>query len=296
MENPEDFAQAGKLAARIREQSKGLIRPGEQLLEIAETIEQWIQEEGMKPAFPVNLSIDDIAAHYTPTANDTTVIAENDVVKVDMGIEVDGALSDTAYTVDLSGKHKTLVQAAREALEEAVAHIKPGVGVGEIGGVIEQKIRSYGFKPISNLTGHLIQSNNLHAGVGLPNVKTNDRYTFKAGDIFAVEPFATDGEGFVYDADQVEIFSLMERRPTRQRQSRQLLQHIQENYPAQPFAERWLQKKFPSKMLLSTALKELLAAQAIRAYPVLKERGQGMVTQFEHTVLVEEGGVKVLTR
>ncbi len=292
----DDFIEAGKVAARIRKESESLIMVGESLLEIAETIEKMIYDEGLKPAFPVNLSINDVAAHYTPEIGCTLELKEDDLLKVDMGIEVDGALSDTAYTVDLGGKYDNLVKASREALDEALKHIKPGAKNGEIGGIIEDVMKKYGVRPISNLTGHMILPNSLHAGVSMPNVRTNDKYEFKEGDIFAVEPFATDGDGHVYDSEQVEIFSLVDKIPVRSRQGRQILNHVIENYYTQPFAERWLGKDFPSKMLRSVGLKELLSVQAIQGYPVLMEHGKGMVAQFEHTILITDNGCRVLTK
>ena len=208
-EELESFRQAGKLAARIRDESKSMIMVGESLLDIAETIEKMIlEEEGAKPAFPVNISINDLAAHYTPEAECATTLDEKDLVKIDMGIEINGALSDTAYTIDLSGENGKLVDASETALRKAIETIKPGVSVGEIGTLIEETINSYGFKPISNLSGHMIKSNELHAGVEIPNIKSNDPYKFVEGDIFAVEPFATNGSGYVEDLEQVEIFSL----------------------------------------------------------------------------------------
>jgi methionyl aminopeptidase len=171
----EAFRQAGALAARIREDSKRLIMVGESLLDIAETVEQMIAEEGAKPAFPVNISINDIAAHYTPEAESQDSLEDDDLVKVDMGIELNGGLSDTAYTIDLSGKNEKLVQASQDALQKAIDTIKPGMAVGDVGGVIEETIKGYGYKPIANLSGHMIKSNELHAGVEIPNIKTNDK-------------------------------------------------------------------------------------------------------------------------
>lgn len=292
----ENFIEAGKIAGRIRKDSKSLIIVDEPLLEIAETIEQMILDEGVKPAFPVNISINDIAAHYTPEFQDTRALKEDDVVKIDMGAAIEGAISDTAYTVDLSEKNENLVKAANEALEAAIAMIKPGVKNGDVGAVIEEKIRSYGYKPISNLTGHMIKSNDLHAGVSVPNVKTKDNYEFQVGDVFAVEPFATNGRGYVEDSDQVEIFSVVSAQPIRMRQSRQILQHVVEKYQALPFAERWVRKEFKSKMLVSASLREMLSAQVIRGYPVLKEADNSIVAQAEHTILIEENGVRVLTK
>lgn len=291
----ERFRKAGKLAAKIREESKRLIMVGESLLDIADMIEQSIKDEGAKPAFPVNISINDIAAHYTPEFDSTALMEDNALVKIDLGIEVGGALSDTAYTVDLSDKNEALVNASKEALGNAIKMIRPGVAVGEIGGVIEETINRYGFKPISNLSGHMIKSNELHAGVEIPNIKTRDPYRLKEGDIFAVEPFATTGTGYVEDLEQVEIFSLYSPSNVRMRQSRKIVEHVIKNYGMLPFAERWIRKEFPSKLLVSAALKELLQNQFMRGYPILREASRGLVSQAEHTILVTKDGCEILT-
>ncbi len=295
-EEIEAFKESGKLASKIREDSKRLIMVGESLLDIAETIEQMIDEEGAKPAFPVNISINDIAAHYTPEAGSEASLGENDLVKVDMGLELNGGLSDTAYTIDLSNQYEKLVKASEDGLEKAIAAIKPGMKVGEIGDVIEKTINGYGFKPISNLSGHMIKSNELHAGVEIPNIKTNDPYALKEGEIFAVEPFATTGNGYVEDLDQVEIFSIYSPSKVRMRQSRKIVEYVIKNYGMLPFAERWIRKEFKSKLLVSASLRELLENQFIRGYPVLREVSRGLVSQAEHTILVTADGCEVLTK
>ncbi|MEK6981340.1 MAG: type II methionyl aminopeptidase [Candidatus Micrarchaeota archaeon] len=292
----ENFIQAGKIAGKIREDSKKLIMVGEPLLEIAENIESMILEEGAKPGFPVNISINNIAAHYTPEFDCTLALDENDMVKIDIGVSVDGAIGDTAYTIDLSGKNENLINASREALDAALKFAKAGVTNGQIGEIIEEKIRSFGVKPISNLSGHSISTGDLHAGVNIPNVKTGEKYKLKEGEIFAIEPFTTNGKGYVEDAEQVEIFSIVSDNPVRMRQSRQILNFVKDNYTTLPFAERWVRKEFSSKLLVTSALKELLSMQVVRGYPVLKETGGGLVAQFEHTILVEENGVRILTK
>ncbi len=291
----EEFIEAGKIGSKIREESKQLINIGEGLLDIAETVEGMIKEEGGQPAFPVNVSINNIAAHYTPEFEDKGVIGEKDLVKIDLGVELNGAISDTAYTLDLSGEHEKLVEASKKGLEKAIEVMKPGTTIGEVGGAVEEVIRGYGFKPIANLTGHRISTGMLHTGIDIPSIRTEDPYQLQVGEIYAVEPFATDGKGFVSDTDQVEIFSLYMPGSLRMRESRKLLNFIISNYGMLPFAERWLIKEFRSKLLLKNALKEMLRMQVIKAYPVLKEAGDGLVSQAEHTVLIEEEGARVLT-
>lgn len=296
MEEIDSFIEAGKIASKIRKESKRLIIVDESLLDIAETIEQMILEEDAEPAFPVNLSVNEIAAHYTPESESQLSLNEGDVIKVDIGVELNGGLADTAYTVDMSGKYEKLVKSSEDALESALNFMKAGISVGDIGGVIEDKVKSYGFNPISNLTGHLIQTNDLHAGIEIPNVRTKNSYKIKVGEIFAVEPFTTTGEGYVSDMEEVGIFSLHMPNQIRMRQSRKILQFVLDSYGMLPFAERWIRKEFKSKLLVSASLKELLSAQIIKGYPVLRERSGGIVAQTEHTVLVEENGVRVLTK
>jgi len=295
-DNLDEFREVGKIGAKIREDSKRMVMVGESLLDIAETIEGMIAEQGCEPAFPVNISLNDIAAHYTPESGSEASLEEKDIVKIDIGVSLNGSIADTAYTIDLGEENLKLVEASERALENAIAAIKPGVKIGEIGGIIEETIKGYGFNPISNLTGHKIQTGMLHAGVEVPNIKSNDPYEFKAGEIFAIEPFATNGAGYVEDQEQVEIFSLYAPAAVRMRQSRKIIEYVINEYGALPFAERWIRKKFPSKLLVSVALKELLESHFIKGYPVLREAKGGLVSQAEHTILITEDGNEVLTK
>jgi methionyl aminopeptidase len=292
----ENFRKAGKLTASVLEDAKRLILPGESLLDVVESIEKMIFDAGGKPAFPANISINDIAAHFTPESDNKDLIGEKDIVKIDLGVHVDGCIGDTAFTVDLSGEHGKLLEASQAALDAAIAGIKPGVTTGEIGGMVEEEMKKRGFRPIENLTGHMIRPYMLHAGISVPNIKTHDAYEFTEGDIFAIEPFSTDGAGRVADTSQVEIFSIEQPRNVRLRQSRMVLNHVIETYFTLPFAERWLEKKFERKLLLNAALRELMNAGVLHPYPVLREAAHGKVAQFEHTLLVTKDGCEILTK
>lgn len=295
-DNIDDFREAGKITARIREESKRLIMVGEPLLDIADTIEKMITDEGAKPAFPVNISINEIAAHYTPGVTDERTIGEKDVVKVDIGAHIKGAIGDTAYTIDLSGEYEKLVKAAEEALENAIKEMRPGVKVGDIGAVIEETANKYELKPIRNLSGHKIKTGLLHSGIDIPNVKTDDDYILKEGDVFAVEPFMTNGAGYVIDTEIVEIFSFYGTGAAKMRQTKKILDHVLKEYMLMPFAERWIVRKFSSRLIVNAALREMLESQMIIGYPMLKEAENGIVSQAEHTVLVTADGCEILTK
>lgn len=290
----ENFIKAGKIAKKVLDTSKKMIIPGESYLDIAETIEKMIIDEGGKIAFPTNISINENAAHYTPKINDDKILKENDLVKIDFGVHVEGCISDNAYTIDLSNQNGKLVEASKNALDAATSYMKAGRKVGDIGEVIENEITKLGFKPIENLTGHMIKPYLLHAGEIIPNIKTDDDYILKEGDVFAVEPFATDGHGAVKEGTDLEIYSLAEMKNVRMRQSRQILAHILQNYFTLPFSKRWLITTVNSQITLGAALREMTRSGILHTYPVLKEVENGLVSQAEHTVIVEKDSVKIL--
>jgi methionyl aminopeptidase len=292
MEEFEKYKKAGKIASEIREWSKGLITPGAKALDIAESIEKRILEKA-EIAFPLNVSLNDKAAHYTPSYNDTLVLKEDDLVTIDLGVHTDGYIADTAYTIDLSGKNEKLVEASKAGLEAAIRTIKPGISVSKVGEAIESAIKSYGFRPIENLTGHELKPYILHAGLAIPNIKVPYDWKIEEGMAFAIEPFATNGSGRVIESKNAEIFSFLAQKPTRMREGKILLQEV-EKRKGLPFAERWYTKKM-HPLKLKMVLKELVDREALHSYPVLHEKEKGLISQAEHTVIITKDGCEVTT-
>ena len=294
-EKIEKLVKAGKIAQQVKKEVLGLIKPGASLYEIAEFVEKRIIELGGKPAFPCNLSINEIAAHYTPYIEDKTILNEGDYLKVDLGIHIDGYIADTAFTVRVGVDDDDLIEASKEALENAISIIKAGVRISEIGKVIEETIRGYGFNPIVNLSGHVIERYKLHTGISIPNIyRPHDNYVLKEGDIVAIEPFATTGAGQVIETPPTLIYMYIRDRPVRLPQARNLLKHVKNNFSTLPFAYRWVQKLMPETQL-KLALIQLEKAGALYGYPILKEIRGGLVSQAEHTVVVEKDGVLITT-
>ena len=279
----EDYRKAGKIASTVVEELKKKAKPGMTLLEIAEYGESRIKELGGKPAFPINLSMNEVGAHYTPPPHDTSVL-ESELLKIDIGVHVNGYIADTAFTLDFTGNYSDMVKAAEKALAAALKLAIPGTNVREIGMAIEETIKSFGYRPIANLSGHLLGQYNLHAGINIPNIPTGDAL-LEDGMVFAIEPFATDGAGKVVDSPDSLIFRFREDKPTRLREAKQILQAAKERFDSLPFAMRWV-KMTPIKLRL--ALNQLVQANALYSYPILIEQNRGVVTQAEHTVIVGE--------
>src|SRR3989338_2101142 len=152
MEDLDNWRKAGKIAAEALAYGKQLIKPGASLLEVTEKVEKKIFELGGVPAFPAQISCDDIAAHYCAYSDDKIIFKEQ-LVNLDVGVAVDGYIGDTACSVDLSGKNQKLIEAAESALSAAIEAVKQGKTLGEIGKAIQKAIESFGFSPVRNLSG-----------------------------------------------------------------------------------------------------------------------------------------------
>ncbi len=282
-EEIECLKKAGAIAKQVVSYAKELIKPNMPLLEIAEQIESKIIELGGKPAFPVNLSIDNVAAHYTPSWNDTTIA--HGLLKVDLGVQIDGYIADTAFSLDLenSDENKKLIEAAEAAVEKASEKIDLDIQLREIGKIIDKTISLRGFQAIRNLSGHSITRYELHSGITIPNYDNVKEDEIREG-IYAIEPFATNGLGSVRDGKPSGIYIIEKEGNVRDSFAREVLKFILKEYKTLPFCSRWIYKKFGSRSLL--ALSQIEQAGVIHHYPQLIERGAGKVAQAEHTVVL----------
>ena len=285
-----DWIKAGEIASEVLEYGRGLIKKDKSILEIIENTEAKIFQLGGKPAFPANISINEIAAHYSPVKEDFS-IKEQDIVKLDVGVHVNGAIGDNAVTV---GNNKELIEASREALNEAIKIIQIGTKLRDIGKTINQTISSYGFNSVKNLTGHSIDIYEQHAGLSVPNYDNHDEFKLKKGMIIAIEPFATTGIGMIEEGKDSGIFKLETAKRVRTQISKEILDFIVEEYRTLPFTKRWLLKKFP-EFKVNFALNNLEKEGIINQYKQLPEKSKGIVSQAEHTLLIDDK-VKILTK
>ncbi len=288
--NTEKIIKAGQIAKQVKEYARTFIKKDMPLIEIAEKIENKIIELGGKPAFPTNLSINEIAAHYTPSHDDET--KAHGLLKIDLGVHINGWIADTAFSMDLENndENKKLIQTAEKALENAIKIIKEEISANEIGKTIQKTIESDNFLPIINLSGHSIEQYELHSGITIPNIDDNKNQVLKKG-LYAIEPFVTTGNGKVYEGKPSGIYSLKNIKPIRSQTAREILNFIEKEYQTLPFCSRWLVKKFGTKSLF--ALKQLEQADILHQYPQLVEISKRKVAQAEETILLEKD--KIIT-
>ena len=284
--------KAGKIASEVREYARDFIKKGMLLIDIANKMEEKMHELGGKPAFPTCLSVNEIAAHATPAYNDSR-IAEG-ILKIDFGVHIEGWIADTAFSIDLenSEENKKIIHASEEGLKAGIKLMKKGVELGEIGEAIGEKIESFGFSSIGNLSGHSVEHYILHAGVSIPNYNNKSSEVLEEG-LYAMEPFATPGNGKVRDGKSSGIYRIVDDRNVRSQIAREILGFVVEEYQTLPFCARWLVKKFGTKALIG--IKHLEENGNIHSYPELIETSGKKVAQTEHTILVEKDKVIVTT-
>ena len=284
--------EAGKIASQVKTYARTIVKKDVPLLEIAEKIEARISELGGKPAFPVNLSINEIAAHYTPSHDDKALASG--LLKVDFGVHIDGWTADNAFSLDLenSEENKRLIETAEEALNKALDIVKLDIAANQIGGVISETIESRGFSPIINLCGHSMKQYELHGGITIPNIDDGRKVVLKEG-LYAIEPFATPGSGKVRDGRPSGIYELTSEKSPRSSLARELLQFIKKEYDKLPFCSRWIVEALDSKALFG--LRELEANGNLHHFNQLVEVSGAKVSQAEQTILIEENKVTVTT-
>jgi len=290
------YLTAGEIAKKCKEFALKEAKVGARLLDVAEGVEGLIKKEGGGPAFPVNISINEIAAHFTPDGDCDFVFKDDDLVKIDIGVHVDGYIADTAVTLSMNGceEHVKLIKAAEDALSAGIKAVKVGEDFGVIGKAVENVITAAGFEPIRNLTGHGLEQYSLHAGLTIPNVDRNVGVKIEEGMAFAIEPFSTNGAGMVVNKNGLHIYEFLREVGVRSRDARRILMLAQRDYARLPFARRWVEGGIKG-MKLDMALKELAQKKAIYQYPVLRDKANGLVAQAEDTIVITDEGEVVVT-
>ncbi len=301
------YVKAGEIAKEVKVFTKEIVCCGVKLIDVAEGIDAKIVELGGEMAFPVNLSLNEVAAHYTPEPGDDKV-AEG-ILKVDIGVCVDGFIADTAFSVDLTsdGEYKEMIELNEEILGEISKVVKSGMEVRKVGdvaqGVLEKWNSEKGnkFAIIKSLSGHMLGQNEIHAGLTISNYRNDNRRVIE-DMAFAIEPFVTMGVGDIYEGPVGGIYVLENNKPVRDRDAREVLSFIKERFEGRPFCLRWIAKASSSLVsggLSIAKLKFILGGMVkqgiLYEYPMLVEKSRAPVSQFENTFLISDGKVVCTT-
>ncbi|MBO3833198.1 MAG: type II methionyl aminopeptidase [Candidatus Brockarchaeota archaeon] len=296
-EEKEKYFAAGEIAKRVKKEARQRVKAGVRLVDLCEEIEGRIRQLGGLPAFPCNIGLDEVAAHFTPPPDFEGEIPQGSLVKVDLGVHVDGCIVDTAFTIPLSQGDREIVEAAEKSLEKASGVLRSGVKINQIGEAVESVVKSRGFRVIRNLTGHQIDRFNLHAGLSIPNLKTFNMEKLRRDMVVAIEPFVTlaDGLGEVSEAGHVYIYRFKHFPLDYKGGFSNQVGRMQSLFRTLPFCERWFSSIFKDAggSVFNRIIEDL--GKNLISYPVLVERSGKKIAQAEDTFLILEDSAVNLT-
>jgi methionyl aminopeptidase len=282
------------------------------MIEIAQRIESGtkalIGADGLKRGwgFPTGLSLNHVAAHYSPNYGDKTILRKEDVMKVDYGIHVNGHIIDSAFTITFDPKYDKLLAAVKDATNTGLKNAGVDVRLCDIGAAIQEVMESYEItlngkthqiKSIRNLNGHNIGPYKIHGGKSIPIVKNQDQTKMEEGEFFACETFGSTGRGVVLEDGECSHYMKQwdsDPKPLRLPRAKALLSHIDQNFGTLAFCRRWLDDAGQDKHLL--ALKNLVDNEWVRPYPPLVDIKGSYTAQFEHTFYMRPHCVEILSR
>ncbi len=295
-ETKQILIKAGAIASQVRREGAAKLKiEGTSFLEVMDYCEERIKELGGEVAW-AQLALNETAAHYCPAEDDTATSKEGDLIKIDVGVHIEGWIADNAMTVEVGDKglYTDLITASQNALRETIKLIKPGVTLTQLGESQMNEAKKLGCTTVRNLCGHTLGQFQVHGGISIPTYKNNDNTALEEGWQVAIEPFITKGEGLIKEAGTSTIFMVEKNATARSPYARKILDQIK-NLNGLPFTTRWLTRTI-GKGPTALGLRELLKSNIIRSYPPLVEVSKGMVAQFEHSMIVTKDGPLVYTR
>ncbi len=204
----------GKKLGNVLQQLLELAKPGVSLVEIDHKASELIAKHGALPSFstvqgykwPTCLCVNEAVVHCIPTKR---VLADGDVLTIDVGLIYKGFHTDTAWTkiigVDTSDekeKKEAFLKTGQDALSSAIALAKIGTHIGTISASTQHIIESAGYSIIKSLVGHGV-GRALHEDPQVPNYVRGDyrnTYQFVGGETVAIEPIYVTGKpNVIYD-------------------------------------------------------------------------------------------------
>jgi len=296
----QDYIKAGKAVIAAKKLAREIVKSGAFFLEIANKCEAEIINNGCELAFPINMSLNEIAAHYSPPIDDNTIVPEKGLLKIDIGAHFNGHIADSAFTINIDEdpKLQNYIDAAKEGLEAAIEIFKPGTKLYEMGEVIANKIIARGLRPIVNLGGHELKQYLLHAGPFIPNYKEKiHNQVLKPGDAYACEPFTTSGVGRVDNGQLSYIYRFVKKlKKNIPYEEQGFINKIEKYCKHLPFSPRFLENNnLIPKTKIKRVIDSFVRKKILDYYPILVERSGALVAQEEHTIVIDLDGNPIVT-
>lgn len=314
-----DMRKGAEIHRRVRKNLQQKLKPGMSLIDIVNTVEDATRKftgtdsngdhvstpKSQGIGFPTGVSLNSCAAHFTPNSGDNTVLKYDDVMKIDFGVQVNGYIIDSAWTVTFDNKYDNLLNAVRDATNTGIKEAGIDVRLTDIGEAIEEVMTSYEVdidnktyqvKPCRNLCGHNIAPYQIHGGKSVPIVKNGDNTKMEEGEHFAIETFGSTGRGYVIPGGECSHYAKNVGSvplPTSSH-AKKLLKTIDANFGTLPFCRRYLDRLGEEKYLF--ALNSLVRQDIIQDYPPLNDIPGSYTAQFEHTILLHPHKKEIVSK
>jgi len=198
----EQMRKAGALAAQLLEYLEPFVQPGVSTEKLNDLAEEWTQKHGAVSAplgyhgFPKSIctSINHVVCHGIP--HEKQILKEGDIINIDVTPILDGYYGDTSKTYcvgEVSPVAKKLVEVTEKCLYLAIAEVKPGNRIGDIGAAIQEYAEAEGFSVVRDFVGHGI-GKIFHTAPQVPHYGTRGKgKKLRPGMVFTIEPMINEG-------------------------------------------------------------------------------------------------------
>ncbi|KAJ3497501.1 hypothetical protein NLG97_g1857 [Lecanicillium saksenae] len=315
-----DYRKSAEVHRQVRRWVQETVKPGHTLTEIAVGIEDGVRallgNQGLEPGaslrsglgFPTGLSLNNCVAHYTPNpGRKDTVLQYDDVMKVDFGVQINGWIVDSAFTMAFNPTYDNLLAAVKDATNSGIQTAGIDVRICDVSAAIQETMESYEVeirgkvypvKPVRNLCGHDIKHYHIHGQKTIPFVKHSDETKMEEGEVFAIETFGSTGRGYTREEDGIYGYGLNDDAPSRVNlplnSANKVFKTVKENFGTLVFARRYLDRLGVDRYV--AGLNCLVANGILEAYAPLVDIAGSYSAQFEHTILLRESFKEVISR
>ncbi|TKA75537.1 Methionine aminopeptidase 2-1 [Friedmanniomyces simplex] len=316
-----DYRKAAEVHRQVRQHVQTIAKPGISMSQLADEIEDGVRAltghqaldtgDALKAGmgFPTGLSLNNVAAHWTPNPGTKEVILQyDDVLKVDFGVHVNGRIVDSAFTVAPNPVYENLLIAVKAATNTGLKEAGIDARISHISAAIQEVMESYEVelngktvpvKAVRGLSGHNILRYKIHGDKQVPFVKTKTSQRMEEGDVFAIETFGTTGTARLRDDLHVYGYGRNEGASlagvhNHQASAKALLKTIDDNFGTLVFSKRYLERVGAKNYHLG--MKSLISNGVVECYGPLVDVPGSYVAQFEHTVLLRPNFKEVISR
>ena len=294
-----DYKKSGIIHKIVQNKVKNILHENISALHITEFIESEIKNltkyQKENPlnsgiAFPVGINVNDVAAHFSPSKSCDFKISNDDLVKIDFGVHINGCITDGAFSWCPTGKYNKLIDIAEEAVNIGIKNSGIDANLGDIGAEIEEYINNTDIEidnklisvnQIRDLCGHKIEPYKIHAGKAVPNIKINYNKRMELNEVYAIETYPTLGNGISYE-DNICNHYMLKTFDIHNIQNNNI-KEIYNNRLTMPFCPRWFD--FDNNLYDNIN---------IIKYPLIKTKDKNIVSQYEKTIFLYENKVEIL--